>query len=1022
MKTNDGVNNSDNCNNGDSNSRENYTSNNNHMTEPCVSEPAGTPALVSASSGSSDSSGSLRKEFPDNPEPKILPSFLVDIPKDSDKKMGRKLVGKKVQTAGFGVGIVRDFRSADGMYEIQLDHGGTKTILFTKKTPTVCPKSPAEIAQQLNETYEALEKMRRLNLDVQCHEQGIPCDRVDHIMCTACLLANKGATQSHFPKLQRLVDTVHDTTSTMGPKAGFPRIRRLIGSANEVAADLDHQVMSFWGLSNNADATSSNDAQLREQFPRIHKLFNPTVPAPPSPSEMADMIGASLASRHAHAENSPAVTKASAPNAAASSSASSSGASKTGSTAPATTDATTASGNSKPSAASIATKTKQNPVPASTEAATANTATRSSASPTTGTGFSRMRKLWGSIQALPQPTAPQRKPPPPSATKTMEASAEEDSKKSSGSSSTPASLLTPNASSTPTKKGIQDILNSSLTATIFGENKVKEEGSSADPNIIMNNRISGQEEYSKPTPVKSDKPIALPRIQRLIEKRAQANTNPCLICASPTCPSCSSPNFRKEGITVCLECERLFELDFIVDCVTSSDPADRAKHIEHMLDCYDRCMLLLRYSTQFSDQIAASLEDQTKKQDIIGLASSSVGVLSGVLGIAAAASILTPAGPPLLIASLFFGGGATTVQSGTEALNYLSEPRKLADRIIALHGMSLSILRVTSTLRDAMMRDHIRTDVYEVEKVGLGQEVAETYGKTKTGIVMGSNFGRSVTLGGIAGARVGTAAARGAIGVESSVAAGVAGAASTAATAGATASTATATAGATAATTAATAGATAGARGATAVSRAGTAAARTIRFARFAGGALSAAVLVMEANAIHSTVRSIKDGSPSDKADTLRSVMKELEDFPSTEELEAECHSYLDAMLSRPPPPVEVAYDDYDEFPEAACLQVVEEDDDDDEKELSPPGAVIVEGENNTNNDGGGDTPAQASAEGPSPAAVASRSSFFGGGSSALFQRLQTRREDRQAASEEVIAVVVEDDDQPGESTFSLVL
>jgi len=282
---------------------------------------------------------------------------------------------------------------------------------------------------------------------------------------------------------------------------------------------------------------------------------------------------------------------------------------------------------------------------------------------------------------------------------------------------------------------------------------VKQDGSSADPNIIMNNRISGLANTisPKPTPVKSDKPIALPRIQRLINKRTQNNTSPCLICSSPSCPSCSSSSFRKEGITLCLKCERLFELDFIVDCVSTSDPTQRAERIEYMVDCYDRCILLLQYSKQFATQISASLEDQTKKQDIIGLASSSVGVLSGVLGIAAAASILTPAGPPLLIASLFFGGGATTVQSGTEALNYLSEPRKLADRIIALHGMSLSILRVTSTLRDAMLRDHIRTDVYEVEPVALTNQVKQSYGKNKTAVVMGSNFGRSLTLGGLAG-------------------------------------------------------------------------------------------------------------------------------------------------------------------------------------------------------------------------------------------------------------------------------
>lgn len=421
-----------------------------------------------------------------------------------------------------------------------------------------------------------------------------------------------------------------------------------------------------------------------------------------------------------------------------------------------------------------------------------------------------------------------------------------------------------------------------------------------------------------------------------------------------------------------------------MDCVSTSDATKRAERIEYMVDCYDRCMLLLQYSKQFGEQIATSLEDQKTKQDKIGLASSSVGVLSGVLGIAAAASILTPAGPPLLIASLFFGGSATTVQSGSEALNYLSEPRKLADRIIALHGMSLSILRVTSTLRDAMMRDHIRTDVYEAESVPLSnQKIKESYQKNKTNIVMGSNTVRSLT--GLArveasmGTAAGTAAAAGVAGE-----AGVMGAAASAAS---------------------TAGA-AGARVSTTVSRAGTAAARTVRFARFAGGALSAAVLVMEANAIQSTVKSISQGSPCDKADRLRSVLKEIEDFPSTTDLDQECQSYLSVLASRPEPPIEVVAESDDqgdgEIIEAPCQQV------DEGERLCAPGAVIVEDAPS------GEHPAAAAVPVPRAVAAALRPG-------ALFQRMQTRREDRRVAREEVVAVAVEDE-QLGESNFNLVL
>ena len=92
-------------------------------------------------------------------------------------------------------------------------------------------------------------------------------------------------------------------------------------------------------------------------------------------------------------------------------------------------------------------------------------------------------------------------------------------------------------------------------------------------------------------------------------------------------------------------------------------------------------------------------------------------------------------------------------------MNYFSEPRKLSDRIIALHGMSLSILRVTSTLRDAMLRDHIRPQVYEVDETSIQTQMKDSLQKNKTAVIAGSNLGRSITLGGLAGAEVGAASA-----------------------------------------------------------------------------------------------------------------------------------------------------------------------------------------------------------------------------------------------------------------------
>jgi hypothetical protein len=62
------------------------------------------------------------------------------------------------------------------------------------------------------------------------------------------------------------------------------------------------------------------------------------------------------------------------------------------------------------------------------------------------------------------------------------------------------------------------------------------------------------------------------------------------------------------------------------------------------------------------------------------------------------------------LASLLFGGSATAVTTRSEAMNYYSEPNQIASRIQALYGMVSAILRVTGKLRDAMLRDHIRTD------------------------------------------------------------------------------------------------------------------------------------------------------------------------------------------------------------------------------------------------------------------------------------------------------------------------
>ena len=89
--------------------------------------------------------------------------------------------GNRVITS-YGQGVVTKIRPEDGMCAVQLDKGG---MLYT--FPALYPLRKTMTAEELNASFEALEKMRKLNLEVECNELGIPCD---HSQCRLCLLAS----------------------------------------------------------------------------------------------------------------------------------------------------------------------------------------------------------------------------------------------------------------------------------------------------------------------------------------------------------------------------------------------------------------------------------------------------------------------------------------------------------------------------------------------------------------------------------------------------------------------------------------------------------------------------------------------------------------------------------------------------------------------------------------------------------------------------------------------------------------
>lgn len=359
---------------------------------------------------------------------------------------------------------------------------------------------------------------------------------------------------------------------------------------------------------------------------------------------------------------------------------------------------------------------------------------------------------------------------------------------------------------------------------------------------------------------------------------------PCLTCGQPTCARHAAPEFSKNHVTLCKTCANLFDLDFLVDIIIASVADAKAcqRKVDNLIDCYDRTRLLLLYAAQYSERVASSLEAQTARSNKVGVGASATGVVSGVAGVVGCGALLLPpvavVGVPLLIASLVLGGSATATQTGDAAAQYFSEPKRLATRMLALHGMALSLLRIVEVLTHALLRERLSVN-YSLPGHSRGaggettddagddgtqrealrrhvRELLETHGAATTQVAVGG-MQSAVTTGIVAAELAAAGAATGA--AEAS-------AMSAAAT-----------------------GASALGRNGRYLGRAGAAAGRTARFVPVVGGVLSVACVYVEGRELGRTLRRINEGSPCELARRVREVAAEAGRLPDSAVVAGEC-------------------------------------------------------------------------------------------------------------------------------------
>lgn len=208
----------------------------------------------------------------------------------------------------------------------------------------------------------------------------------------------------------------------------------------------------------------------------------------------------------------------------------------------------------------------------------------------------------------------------------------------------------------------------------------------------------------------------------------------CIACGAPSCRRHSVKELRKENVVVCSDCEDLFHRRI--------DPGDAmlVKKVESALQMYKRSYLLLESMASGVTELVCKLHEVSAQNTKVDFGSSSVSFLSSAMGLAGAATILTPAGPPMLLAATILGASAITTRVSYSIGKRFREekPSTLANSIIATFGILRSILSMLSVLVDEANSDATKTKIKLPSLANKGFEAAKA---ANTGLQVGANVG-----------------------------------------------------------------------------------------------------------------------------------------------------------------------------------------------------------------------------------------------------------------------------------------
>ncbi|CAJ1969762.1 unnamed protein product [Cylindrotheca closterium] len=181
----------------------------------------------------------------------------------------------------------------------------------------------------------------------------------------------------------------------------------------------------------------------------------------------------------------------------------------------------------------------------------------------------------------------------------------------------------------------------------------------------------------------------------------------CDVCGNPVCKFHDRQQQKGGGdhFHMCVDCS--YDLNQVEHQLNPYHP-NVLQSLERLLLLYTRMCLQLSFWMPYVPELCSQIFQKQRKNAKISLANTSLGFVGAALGVASAATMLTPAGPAILIAAMATSATSGTLQATHQGYDkYFSSKvtHEISDRLIAWQGLCCGILQSLEQLRRDLLAE-----------------------------------------------------------------------------------------------------------------------------------------------------------------------------------------------------------------------------------------------------------------------------------------------------------------------------